>query len=137
MCVRVALRFVACCVLSSKSAAAVHCLKQRSLHMHVVTFVSVVIDANHTSLLLWVVIESSSLSTHTIDKPLRTRKPLTPPQYLLQDMLHTTLLASCMGLTEPARKLGLKRPPSKVVCAAVILPVLAQVRVPACASSGA
>jgi len=51
-----------------------------------------------------------------------------PAQYLLQDMLHTTLLASCMGLTEPARKLGLRRPPARVLCMAVILPVLAQVR---------
>eukprot|EP00200_Dunaliella_tertiolecta_P004519 CAMPEP_0202343544 /NCGR_PEP_ID=MMETSP1126-20121109/3613_1 /ASSEMBLY_ACC=CAM_ASM_000457 /TAXON_ID=3047 /ORGANISM="Dunaliella tertiolecta, Strain CCMP1320" /LENGTH=1592 /DNA_ID=CAMNT_0048934615 /DNA_START=141 /DNA_END=4919 /DNA_ORIENTATION=+ len=50
-------------------------------------------------------------------------------QWLLEDMLHTTLLASCMALTEPARKLGLQRPPSRVLCLAVCLPVLAQVAV--------
>ncbi|KAG1678904.1 hypothetical protein FOA52_003573 [Chlamydomonas sp. UWO 241] len=47
-------------------------------------------------------------------------------QYLLQDMFHTTLLASLMGLTQPAKNLGPRRPPTQVLSAAVIVPVVGQ-----------
>jgi hypothetical protein len=48
-------------------------------------------------------------------------------QYLLQDLFHTTLLASCMALTGPAKQLSKERPLARVLSGGVILPVLGQV----------
>ncbi len=49
-------------------------------------------------------------------------------RYFIQDLFHTTVLASFMGLTEPARNLSRDRPLGRVLSAGVILPVIAQVR---------
>jgi hypothetical protein len=46
----------------------------------------------------------------------------------VQDMFHTTLLATCMSLTAPASTLSVERPLPRVLSMGVILPVLAQVR---------
>jgi cation-transporting ATPase 13A2 len=46
-------------------------------------------------------------------------------QYLIQDLLYTTVLAAAMGFTEPARRLTASRPPARLMAPAVWLPVAA------------
>ncbi|PSC67462.1 hypothetical protein C2E20_8853 [Micractinium conductrix] len=47
-------------------------------------------------------------------------------QYLIQDLLYTTVLASVMGFTHPARKLSRERPPERLMSLGIWLPVLLQ-----------
>lgn len=48
------------------------------------------------------------------------------PQYLIQDLLYTTALASVMGFTHPARKLSKQRPPERLMSLGIWLPVILQ-----------
>ena len=47
-------------------------------------------------------------------------------QYLIQDLLYTTVLASTMGFTGPATKLTNRRPPERLMSFGIWLPVIAQ-----------
>lgn len=47
-------------------------------------------------------------------------------QYLIQDLLFTTVLAGVMGFTGPAKKLNKQRPPARLMSLGIWLPVLAQ-----------
>jgi len=47
-------------------------------------------------------------------------------QYLIQDLLFTTVLAGVMGFTGPAKKLNKQRPPARLMSFGIWLPVLAQ-----------
>lgn len=47
-------------------------------------------------------------------------------QYLIQDLLYTTVLASVMGFTHPARKLSKQRPPERLMSLGIWLPVILQ-----------
>jgi cation-transporting P-type ATPase 13A2 len=47
-------------------------------------------------------------------------------QYLIQDLLYTTVLAGTMGFTRPANKLTTQRPPERLMSAGVWFPVIAQ-----------
>ena len=47
-------------------------------------------------------------------------------QYLIQDLLYTTVLASLMGFTRPARALSRHRPPERLMSLGIWLPVAAQ-----------
>lgn len=48
------------------------------------------------------------------------------PQYLLQDLLYTTVLASVMGFTHPAKRLSKTRPPARLMSLGIWLPVMLQ-----------
>lgn len=50
----------------------------------------------------------------------------TPLQYLLQDLLYTTVLASVMGFTHPAKRLSKTRPPARLMSLGIWLPVMLQ-----------
>lgn len=45
---------------------------------------------------------------------------------LLQDLLYTTVLASVMGFTHPAKKLSKQRPPERLMSLGIWLPVMLQ-----------
>lgn len=47
-------------------------------------------------------------------------------QYLIQDLLYTTVLAGTMGFTRPAKKLTGQRPPERLMSAGIWFPVIAQ-----------
>lgn len=47
-------------------------------------------------------------------------------QYLIQDLLYTTVLAGVMGFTGPAKKLSKQRPPSRLMSLGIWMPVAAQ-----------
>lgn len=47
-------------------------------------------------------------------------------QYLIQDLLFTTVLAGVMGFTGPAKKLNKERPPARLMSLGIWMPVLAQ-----------
>ena len=47
-------------------------------------------------------------------------------QYLIQDLLYTTVLASVMGFTRPAKRLSKARPPERLMSLGIWLPVLLQ-----------
>jgi cation-transporting ATPase 13A3/4/5 len=47
-------------------------------------------------------------------------------QYLIQDLLFTTVLAGTMGFTRPAKKLTSQRPPERLMSAGIWFPVIAQ-----------
>ncbi len=47
-------------------------------------------------------------------------------QYLIQDLLYTTVLAGTMGFTRPAKKLTSQRPPERLMSAGIWFPVIAQ-----------
>ncbi|PRW55974.1 Ca-transporting ATPase [Chlorella sorokiniana] len=47
-------------------------------------------------------------------------------QYLLQDLLYTTVLASVMGFTHPAKRLSKTRPPARLMSLGIWLPVILQ-----------
>lgn len=47
-------------------------------------------------------------------------------QYLIQDLLYTTVLAGTMGFTRPAVKLTVQRPPDRLMSAGIWFPVIAQ-----------
>jgi magnesium-transporting ATPase (P-type) len=47
-------------------------------------------------------------------------------QYLIQDLLFTTVLASVMGFTHPARRLSRERPPQRLMSLGIWLPVTMQ-----------
>lgn len=47
-------------------------------------------------------------------------------RYLIQDLLYTTVLASVMGFTHPARKLSKQRPPARLMSLGIWLPVILQ-----------
>ncbi|KAL4457986.1 hypothetical protein ABPG75_012851 [Micractinium tetrahymenae] len=47
-------------------------------------------------------------------------------QYLIQDLLYTTVLASVMGFTHPSRKLSKQRPPERLMSLGIWLPVILQ-----------
>ncbi|KAH7618816.1 putative Polyamine-transporting ATPase 13A3 [Nannochloris sp. 'desiccata'] len=47
-------------------------------------------------------------------------------QYLIQDLLYTTVLAGTMGFTRPAKKLTSQRPPERLMSAGIWFPVISQ-----------
>lgn len=53
-------------------------------------------------------------------------RSLPAPQYLLQDLLYTTVLASVMGFTHPAKRLSKTRPPARLMSLGIWLPVMLQ-----------
>ncbi|GAB4820540.1 hypothetical protein N2152v2_007586 [Parachlorella kessleri] len=47
-------------------------------------------------------------------------------QYLIQDLLYTTVIASAMGFTRPASRLAKERPPDRLMSLGIWLPVICQ-----------